>query len=295
MKQVYILALAAALGISGCAVPRAAFEYERSSDQAPSLVHFQNTSENAEMFLWDFGDGSTSSESEPRHRYVRSGQYTVTLRAIKGKQTKEHQKTLKVAPPESCLIEIRTEYGTMTLRLFDETPAHRDNFLKLAEEGFYDGLIFHRVINGFMIQGGDPDSRDAPPGKALGSGGPGYQVPAEFADDLVHVKGALAAARTGDQVNPQKKSSGSQFYIVQGKPVTEQELQMIEARKGIQYTPDQREQYLQHGGTPFLDYEYTVFGQVIDGLDVIDKIAAVRTERGDRPSTDVVLHMIVIK
>jgi peptidyl-prolyl cis-trans isomerase B (cyclophilin B) len=183
----------------------------------------------------------------------------------------------------------------MTLKLSDETPQHRDNFIKLAEEGYYDGLIFHRVINGFMIQGGDPNSRNAAPGAQLGSGGPGYQVPAEFVDDLVHVKGAIAAARTGDNVNPQKMSSGSQFYIVHGKPMTEQELTMMESRKGIRYTPAQREAYLTHGGTPFLDRDYTVFGQVIEGLEVIDKIAASATDRGDRPKEDITMKIVVIK
>jgi peptidyl-prolyl cis-trans isomerase B (cyclophilin B) len=183
----------------------------------------------------------------------------------------------------------------MTLRLSDETPQHRDNFIKIAEEGFYDGLLFHRVINGFMIQGGDPDSRDAAPDQQLGTGGPGYQVPAEFVEDLVHVKGAIAAARTSDAINPKKMSSGSQFYIVQGKPLSETELTMLENRKGIRYTPSQREAYLKDGGTPFLDREYTVFGQVISGLEVIDKICSVPTDQNDRPKEDVTFNVVVIK
>lgn len=183
----------------------------------------------------------------------------------------------------------------MLVELYDETPQHRDNFLKLAEEGYFDGLLFHRVIDGFMIQGGDPESRNAPSGKALGMGGPGYQVPAEFNSKYVHLKGALAAARQGDQVNPEKKSSGSQFYIVQGKPVSESNLQLTEARNGIQYTPEQKEEYMTIGGTPFLDQGYTVFGRVIDGLNVIDSIATVRTDSRDRPTEDVAMKIRVIK
>ena len=183
----------------------------------------------------------------------------------------------------------------MTVQLSNATPLHRDNFIKLAEEGYLDGMLFHRVIEGFMIQGGDPDSKKAKPNQALGMGGPGYTIPAEFVDSLVHVKGALSAARQGDQVNPEKRSSGSQFYIVQGKPLTKDELDMIEARKGIRYTKDQREAYLNIGGTPFLDRDYTVFGHVIKGIDVIDKIAAEETGAQDRPVKDIKMKIRVIK
>jgi cyclophilin family peptidyl-prolyl cis-trans isomerase len=169
---------------------------------------------------------------------------------------------------------------------------NRDNFIKLAEEGYYNGLLFHRVINNFMIQGGDPDSRNAAPGKALGMGGPSYQVPAEIVDTLCHLKGAICAARTS---NPEKKSSGSQFYIVHGGPVTDATLNQIEAMRGFHYTPEQRAAYLAVGGTPHLDHEYTVYGHVIKGLDVIDKIAATETGAGDRPKKDVKMKVTVIK
>jgi peptidyl-prolyl cis-trans isomerase B (cyclophilin B) len=143
-----------------------------------------------------------------------------------------------------------------------------------------------------MIQGGDPDSRNAPSGKMLGMGGPNYQIPAEFVDTLAHLKGALAAARTN---NPEKKSSGSQFYIVQGSPVNDAMLNQIESMKGFHYTPEQRREYLATGGTPHLDRDYTVFGRVIKGLDIIDKIAATQTAPGDRPVKDVKMNMRVIK
>ena len=191
-------------------------------------------------------------------------------------------------------VLISTDLGDMTVVLYNETPEHRDNFLRLAEEGFYDDLLFHRVIEGFMIQAGDPHSRGAAPGERLGSGGPGYTVVAEIQDGLFHQKGALSAARQGDQVNPEKRSSGSQFYIVQGRRWSEQELDMMARNRGIEFSEEQVEKYTSIGGTPHLDNEYTVFGQVIAGLDVIDKIAAVRTGPGDRPIEDVAIKSITI-
>ncbi len=185
----------------------------------------------------------------------------------------------------SDLVIIETPYGIMKARLYDSTPKHKANFEKLVSEKFYDDLIFHRVIPGFMIQGGDPDSRNAAPGVMLGGGGPGYTVDAEIGK--YHFKGALCAARQGDQVNPQKKSSGSQFYIVQGQPVDPGQLQMMNMTKNLPYTQEDIQKYASLGGTPFLDGDYTVFGEIVEGLDVIDKIAAVQTAPGDRPVQDV--------
>ncbi|MBR9919827.1 MAG: peptidylprolyl isomerase [Bacteroidetes bacterium] len=190
---------------------------------------------------------------------------------------------------------IETEYGNMKVELSDLTPQHRDNFVKLVEEGFYDDLLFHRVIDGFMIQGGDPNSKDAGPNVPLGSGGPGYKVPAEIVPELIHVKGALAAARQGDQVNPQKESSGSQFYIVHGQPVQTQMLEQLQRQKGYEYTEEQLAAYANNPGTPFLDQDYTVFGMVIEGMDVIDKIAAVRTAAGNRPVEPVKMKITMIR
>lgn len=239
------------------------------------------------------------------------------------------------ASEKEYLVTIKTEYGDMHAILYDETPQHKENFIKLAKEGFYDSLLFHRVIEDFMIQTGDPDSKDAKPGRPLGSGGPGYQIPAEFDKDLFHVKGALSAARTN---NPEKKSSGSQFYIVQGKKWTEKELttdmdkigmaarqlmdrgdqdsvkqmliniyqtegpeaygnKLVEMRDYIseimqvdltkEIAPERLKAYTTIGGAPHLDDEYTVFGKVIDGLEVIDKIAAQPTDQRDRPKSDI--------
>jgi len=244
-------------------------------------------------------------------------------------------------------VVIETSFGNIVIKLYDETPLHKENFLKLAKSGFYDDLIFHRIIKEFMIQGGDPESKNAEQGKQLGMGGPGYTIKAEINyPKFFHKKGALSAARTGDQINPQRESSGSQFYIVQGKVYTNEELDMMEQsiiqrqsqsiiRKymeahretftklqqaadndGIQKLYEQileeasgeialvesykmpeevRKAYSTVGGTPHLDDAYTVFGEVVEGFDVIDKIAAVETGAQDRPIKNVVMKMRVVK
>lgn len=189
-------------------------------------------------------------------------------------------------------VLLHTTKGDIVIRLSDSTPLHRDNFLKLVKTHYYDSVLFHRVIKDFMIQAGDPDSKNAPAGKQLGNGGPGYTIPAEFRATLFHKKGVIAAARTGDGANPQKASSGSQFYIVQGKTFTDADLDALELNRlqGKKIPASHREIYKTDGGTPHLDGGYTVFGEVIKGLDVVDAIAAVPTSRGadrDRPLEDV--------
>ncbi len=244
------------------------------------------------------------------------------------------------------MVLIKTEYGDIKLRLYDETSEHKKNFLKLVDEGFYDGTLFHRVINRFMIQGGDATSRNAQPGARLGGGNPGYTIPAEIFPKYIHKKGALAAARKGGPMNPEKRSSGSQFYIVQGfvhthgkldtmamsmnnraktelmkekftaasKQLDEfrakndqagfnayvagirEEIDSIWAtRPKIEFTPGQREIYTTIGGYPTLDGEYTVFGEVVEGLDVLDKIAAVETDANDRPVKDIKMEVDLAK
>jgi len=284
-----------AILLVACNRPVAKFTYERLDEEAPSEVRFDNQSEEAESYEWDFGDGNFSNDPEPVHEYRSSGNFLVTLKARRGKKETTTEQRVVIDAPLECLVEIETTYGDMLVKLHDATPGHRDNFTKLVEQGFYDSLIFHRVIEGFMIQGGDPNSKNAEPDQPLGMGGPGYQIPAEFVDSLVHIKGALAAARTADQVNPDRMSSGSQFYIVDGREVTEQQLDIMEARTGKRYTKAQREAYLEHGGTPQLDHSYTVFGQVIEGLDVIDKIAEAETGGRDRPKENIIMKMTVIK
>ncbi|MBK8954498.1 MAG: peptidylprolyl isomerase [Saprospiraceae bacterium] len=186
---------------------------------------------------------------------------------------------------KGTLAVIETSHGNIKIRLYDSTPKHKENFIKLVKSGFYDGLLFHRVISGFMMQGGDPVSKDAPPGIMLGNGGPGYTIPAEIG--AKHFKGALAAARLGDSANPKRESSGSQFYIVQGKPVSSDELIMMTRSKNIAYTEEDKKKYATLGGAPFLDGEYTVFGEVVEGLNVVDAICSQPCEPNSRPVTDV--------
>ena len=192
------------------------------------------------------------------------------------------------------IVRMHTTAGVIDMKLYNETPKHRDNFVKLVGECYFDSLLFHRVIPDFMIQAGDPESKNAPAGKLLGEGGPGYSIDAEFMPEkYLHKRGALAAAREGDDVNPEKASAGSQFYIVWGNVYTTEQLKMLQERykkatgREIDITPEQELVYTTVGGTPHLDGEYTVFGEVVNGLEVVDAIQRVRRDRNDRPLKDV--------
>ncbi len=204
--------------------------------------------------------------------------------------------TKKTSTPNTAVrVKIETDSGTMIVRLYNRTPLHRDNFIKLVKEHFYDGLLFHRVIPNFMIQGGDPDSKNAQPVVALGEGGLKYTIPAEFDSTLFHKKGALAMAREGDVVNPEKASSSTQFYLVEGKKLTNEELDKIEDRFKKPIPENHRELYRTIGGTPFLDMSYTVFGEVESGLEVIDKISHAPKDERNRPITDIKMKISLLK
>ncbi len=220
----------------------------------------------------------------------------VSNKVVKGKPTiakKPTSAVVKTVADKSMKVKITTDSGVIIVKLYDSTPLHRDNFVKLVKQGFYDSLLFHRIIQGFMIQGGDPQSKHAQPGAMLGAGGDDMtRIPAEFRQSLIHKKGALAAARDG---NPEKASSACQFYLVEGKPLTDAELDMMEQRIGSKYSIEQRAIYKKVGGTPFLDQNYTVFGEVITGIEVVDKIANAPKAPGDRPIGDIRMKMEMVK
>lgn len=195
--------------------------------------------------------------------------------------------------PKNKYVKITTNMGECIVKLYNETPLHRDNFIRLAKKRYYDGTLFHRVIKDFMIQGGDPDSRNATAEATLGNGGPLYTIPAEFNDNLFHKKGVIAAARDD---TPDKVSSGSQFYLVQGKIFTDEQLNMLESRRLKHTIPAyQREVYKTLGGTPHLDRSYTVYGEIVKGLNMVDSIAAVQTGNANRPKEDVRMTVTVLK
>lgn len=221
---------------------------------------------------------------------------TVTKKAVQPTQrisVKRTTRSVVSIKDNSVRVKISTDSGIMIVKLYDSTPLHRDNFVKLVQQGFYDSLMFHRIIQGFMIQGGDPNSKNATPDMMLGNGGSDMaRIPAEFRPSLFHKRGALAAARDN---NPEKASSACQFYIAQGKTYTDAELDNMQIGMGRKFTPAEREAYKTVGGIPFLDQNYTVFGEVISGFDVIDKIAAAAKNGNDRPLTDIRMKMEIVK
>lgn len=201
--------------------------------------------------------------------------------------------TVFAAKPVHQYVRLKTDQGECIIMLYNNTPLHRDNFIKLVKKGFYNGTLFHRVIKSFMIQGGDPDSKEAPAGKELGNGDVGYTIPAEFRDSLFHKKGALAAARDD---NPEKASSGCQFYLVQGKKFTDPQLDSLEIKRLHFKLPLwQREVYKRIGGSPHLDKRYTVYGEVVRGLSLIDTVALVPTDKNDRPLADIKMTVMLLK
>ena len=195
--------------------------------------------------------------------------------------------TKKKKPAQMTKVLLKTSMGDIVIALYDETPLHKENFIKLVNDKYYDGVLFHRIIQNFMIQTGDPESKTAKPGQMLGNGGPGYTIPAEFVPGLYHKRGAVAAARMGDNVNPKKESSGSQFYIVDGRVFSTTDLNRIIQMTGKVYSQEQVNAYTSIGGAPHLDGDYTVFGEVVSGMEIVDKIAAQQKDGRDRPLEDI--------
>lgn len=218
---------------------------------------------------------------------------TIMLIAIMALSVPFNQATAQ--EEKETLVQIDTNMGKIKVKLYNDTPQHRDNFIKNVKENLYNGLLFHRVISQFMIQGGDINSKDAPADKHLGDGDPDYKIPAEIVYPThYHKAGALCAARTSDEVNPQKESSASQFYIVTGKFYTSMELDKMEKNEGKKFTEAQRQSYMLEGGRPDLDNKYTVFGEVVKGMNVVLKIQQVQTNEEDRPLKNVVIKSMKI-
>ena len=218
---------------------------------------------------------------------------TAVVDEAKGTATAAIEETkIKQPMDTTTYVVITTKFGDIKLKLYDETPLHKANFIKIVKDGVLDGTLFHRIIPEFMIQGGDPDSKNAVAGQRLGMGGLPYKVPAELTKNLIHKKGALAAARDG---NPQKASSSTQFYIVAGKKYTEAEIQMLASRTGNSYTDEQKKIYMEQGGTPMLDMAYTVFGEVVSGLEIIDQIVSQPRDGSDRPNEDVKMTVKILE
>lgn len=281
---------------SNCAKPLADFQISSPSFTIPSRIYLNNQSKKAEEFEWKIGDSIFSKDISPSYYFTASGRHSISLTARKGKKSSLLQKEIFLKAPEECLALLTTSEGKILFKLFDNTLEHQKNFTKLIEEGFYNGILFHRVISGFMIQAGDPQSKGATAGKRLGSGDVGYTLTNEINKENFHVKGALAAARLGDQANPEKRSSGCQFYIVHGEPTTETVLSQNEHRLGIKYPESIKQKYLNIGGSPQLDMNYTVFGEVIEGIEVVEKIAGFKTDTNNRPTSDVkIIDWIILK
>lgn len=208
------------------------------------------------------------------------------------KTPKKKKKNVK----DMTKVLLKTSMGDITIALYDETPLHKENFIKLVNDKYYDGVLFHRIIQNFMIQTGDPESKNAKAGQMLGNGGPGYTIPAEFVPECYHKRGAVAAARMGDNVNPKKESSGSQFYIVDGQVFNTAILNRVIQMTKKTFSQEQINTYTSIGGAPHLDGDYTVFGEVISGMEVVDKIAAQAKDGRDRPVQDIkIISAEVIK
>jgi cyclophilin family peptidyl-prolyl cis-trans isomerase len=291
-KLIYFMLLAAFL--SNCSKPIADFQIDVANLVIPSKIGLINQSSKAETFEWIIGDSIISRDRSPNYQFNNSGRHTIILRAKKGKKATETKKEVFLKPPNVCLALLSTSEGDILLKLYDNTLEHQNNFAKLVEDGFYKDILFHRVINGFMIQAGDPSSKGATSGQRLGSGDIGYTLPKEINKQNFHVKGALAAARLGDQSNPDKRSSGCQFYIVHGEGVTPAQLDNVEAGFDFKYPTTIREKYFKIGGAPQLDMNYTVFGEVIEGLEIIDRIATMKTDGNNRPTNDVKIKNLII-
>lgn len=283
MKKIYYL-LVSTLLIASCSKPTAEFLINADDNQAPALINFKNLSKNSESYIWSINEDVVSEDETLEHLFLESGRYDIQLKALKDGKIASQTKPVFIDAPKNCSVYIETSLGAMTFVLSELTPNHRDNFLDLIEKKYYNGLSFHRVIDGFMIQGGDNKTRKTKDRFKFKE-----QIPSEFNKEHFHYKGALAAARMPDDINPDKMSSGTQFYIVDGVELSIDAIKNHEASKLFSYTVDQKKRYLESGGAPQLDGEYTVFGYLIDGFDVLEKISKIETGEMNVPLKEVLI------
>jgi len=270
---------------SQCAKPIVGFVQKSEKNLVvPAKVYFENTSENVTEYSWEIDGEVHSSDKHLEHTFYDSGKHSVVLIAKEGNKTTRKESVIYVEAPSYCTVLIKTTLGDLVVELNEDAPGHLQNFSELVESGFYEGIFFHRIIDDFMIQGGGNENRNSgrrqtdPP-----------TIPHEINTALPHYRGALAAARMPDDMNPEKASNGSQFYIVDGRGLDSDRMQKIQAEKLFDYTEDQIEKYISVGGAPQLDGEYTVFGYMISGFEVLDKIARTDTDKYDKPLEDILI------
>ena len=268
---------------TACSKPVANFLVEGDT-QLISPITFTNISTNAEKYTWKVDDKIVSEDVNLQYNFYESGRHSVQLIATKGNKSVSESNDVFINPPTTCLVLLKTNFGNMTLSLNEETPMHLQNFVEMVNSGYYEGVIFHRVMDGFMIQGGDDKLR-----KTKFKGKIPDVIQPEINNSLYHIRGALAAARMPDEINPGKNSSSTQFYIVDGRSVDEDKLKDTESSKLINYSDEQIEGYLSNGGAPQLDGEYTVFGFLVDGFDVLESISVVKTNERDKSLEEVVI------
>lgn len=269
---------------SSCSRPVANFYSETKESQAPITFNFVNESQNAEKYEWYVNDSLVGNQQDLTFRFIESGRKEVELRAHKGDSYSSKSKEVFIEAPLSCHVIMNTNKGDLILELSEDTPAHQKNFIDLVNSGFYNGMKFHRIMDGFMIQAGDPLMREEPYKKELPS-----EFDNEIHDLFFHTRGALAAARMPDNINPEKKSSGTQFYIVDGRKVNRQSLEDVESGKLFDYKEKDFSEYLKVGGAPQLDGEYTVFGHLVCCDEVLEEISRVKTGERDKPIEDVII------
>ncbi len=261
-----------------CAKPVAVFDVDKHQDVIPAQLTFSNKSKASESYIWKVNGEVVSTNETLDHCFYDSGKHHVVLLAQAGTKVDSVSKELILRPPGNCMVLMKTSLGDLVMELSELTPVHLDNFVRNVESGYYVGLQFHRVISNFMVQGGDNKTRKS--GRKFDEP---EEIDSEILTSLHHVRGALAAARMPNEMNPDKRSSGSQFYIVDGAEMDEKKLKRIRAEKLFEYTEDQIQSYYDLGGAPQLDGEYTIFGRLVRGFDTLDKIASTKTDKFDKP------------